>query len=157
MNSVACDSSILPKHSSSAHHSMLTSCRLPDLILMIGGFQVLAGVTAVGQDEIRFLDLNSVLWSKTASSKTTGKQSWPFSITLPTDTTVSERGKKQQQAQTYPLPPSFSERASPAYIDYRLVVTVKRSSFRVNQTYCSSFFGACWHRRSRSPTWDCAD
>ncbi|RPD59528.1 hypothetical protein L227DRAFT_575968 [Lentinus tigrinus ALCF2SS1-6] len=99
---------------------------------------LLAGVTAVGQEEIRFLDINSVLWSKTASSKTTGKQKWPFSITLPADTTVSERGKKQQ-AHIYPLPPSFSERASPAYIDYRLVVTVKRSSFRVNQTLTTNF------------------
>ncbi|RDX57135.1 hypothetical protein OH76DRAFT_1424761 [Lentinus brumalis] len=101
---------------------------------------VLAGVTAVGQDEIRFLDLNTVLWSsKTAPSKPTGKQTWPFSITLPTDTNIiSERGKNQH-TDRYPLPPSFSERASPAYIDYRLVVTVKRSSFRVNQMLTTNF------------------
>ena len=91
-------------------------------------------MTAVGQEEVRFLDLNNVLWTKTASSKATGKQAWPFSITLPAETIVFEQGKKQK-VQTYALPPSFSERASPAYIDYRLVVTVKRGSFRVNQTY----------------------
>ncbi|KAI0696320.1 hypothetical protein C8T65DRAFT_664032 [Cerioporus squamosus] len=74
---------------------------------------VQAGVTAVGQDEIKFLDLNTELWSsKSAPSKPTGRLAWPFSITLPTDATVSERGKKQH-SQRYPLPPSFSERASP--------------------------------------------
>lgn len=106
----------------------------------LSSLQVQAGVTAVGQDEIKFLDLNTELWSsKSAPSKPTGRLAWPFSITLPTDATVSERGKKQH-SQRYPLPPSFSERASPAYIDYKLVVTVRRSSFRVNQTYCSRSF-----------------
>ncbi|KAI0749677.1 hypothetical protein C8Q80DRAFT_1163385 [Daedaleopsis nitida] len=100
-------------------------------------FSVQASVTSVGQDEIRYLDITSELWNaKLSPYKPSGKQSWPYSVTLPTETTISERGKKSQ---TYALPPSFSERASPAYIDYRLVVTVKKSSFRVNHTLTTPF------------------
>jgi hypothetical protein len=40
---------------------------------------------------------------------------------------------------TFRLPPHFTERASPAYIDYRLVVTVKRGFLKVNQTLVTSF------------------
>ena len=93
--------------------------------------QVFGGVTAVGQDEIRFLDITNELWNGKASPKPKGKQSYPYSITLPGDAAFPERGKKASQM--YLLPPSFSERASPAYIDYKLVVTVKKSSLRVNQ------------------------
>ncbi|KAI0787529.1 hypothetical protein C8Q74DRAFT_1252361 [Fomes fomentarius] len=102
---------------------------------------VLAGVTAVGQDEVKFLEIRNELWNAgSSSSKPSGKQSWPYKIKLPAEATVIERGKKQQQTEeTFPLPPSFSERASPAYIDYRLVVTVKRSSFRVNKTFTTTF------------------
>ncbi|KAI0326428.1 hypothetical protein GY45DRAFT_1285553 [Cubamyces sp. BRFM 1775] len=101
---------------------------------------VTAGVTAVGQDEIKFLDVTSELWdARSAPSKLTGKHSWPYSVTLPTECTVPERGKNKQRQQVYPLPPTFSERASPAYIDYKLVVTVRKSAFRVNQTLATSF------------------
>lgn len=90
-------------------------------------------MTAVGQDEIRFLDLCHELWnSKSSTTKRAGKQTFPFSITLPTETTVPEKGKGKQPVQVYPLPPSFSERASPAYMDYKLTVNVKKGSFRVN-------------------------
>ena len=95
--------------------------------------QVFGGVTAGGQDEIRYLDITNELWNARASPKPRGKQSYPYSITLPGDTTFPERGKKASE--TFPLPPSFSERASPAYIDYKLVVTVKKGSLRVNQAY----------------------
>ena len=50
------------------------------------------------------------------------------------ETTRAEKGKGKQLVQVYPLPPSFSERASPAYLDYKLTVTVKKGAFRVNQT-----------------------
>ncbi len=93
-------------------------------------------MTAVGQDEIRFLDITHELWNAKTSPKPKGKQSYPYSITLPGDAALPERGKKASQ--TFPLPPSFSERASPAYIDYKLVVTVKKSSLRVNQVYVPS-------------------
>ncbi|KAI9000455.1 hypothetical protein BD414DRAFT_1082 [Trametes punicea] len=101
---------------------------------------VTGGVTAVGQDEIKFLDVSSELWNaKSAPSKLVGKQCWPFSITLPAECTVSEPGRSKQPQQVYPLPPTFSERASPAYIDYKLVVTVRKSAFRVNQTLSTTF------------------
>ncbi|KAH9945077.1 uncharacterized protein BXZ73DRAFT_86648 [Epithele typhae] len=101
---------------------------------------LVAGLTVVGQEEIRFLEIVHELWNaKTASSKPTAKQQFPFSITLPTETDVPEKGKGKQPTQIYPLPPSFSERASPAYMDYRLHVTVKRGALRVNQTLGTSF------------------
>ncbi|KAI0359735.1 hypothetical protein OH77DRAFT_1471440 [Trametes cingulata] len=99
-----------------------------------------AGVTAVGQDEIKYLEVSSQLWdAKSGPSKLTGKRSWPFAITLPEECSVPERGRGKQPQQVYPLPPTFSERASPAYIDYKLVVTVRKSAFRVNQTLATSF------------------
>lgn len=89
----------------------------------------------MGQEEIKFLDVSSDLWdAKSAPSKLKGKQSWPFTLTLPADCSILERSKGKQPEQFYPLPPTFSERASPAYIDYKLVVTVRKSAFRVNQT-----------------------
>ncbi|TBU40330.1 hypothetical protein BD309DRAFT_967722 [Dichomitus squalens] len=98
---------------------------------------VFAGVTAVGQEEVRFLEITHQLWSAKGSPKLPGKHSYPYAITLPSDASVVERGKKP--ARTFPLPPSFSERASPAYIDYKLVVTVKKGSFRVNQVLATTF------------------
>ncbi|CDO77950.1 hypothetical protein BN946_scf184720.g4 [Trametes cinnabarina] len=100
---------------------------------------VVAAVTAVGQEEIRFLDVSAELWNaKSAPSKLTGKQTWPFSITLPAECVNPERGKSKQLQEVYSLPPTFSERASPAYIDYKLVATVRKGSFRVNQTLATS-------------------
>jgi hypothetical protein len=92
----------------------------------------------VGQEELIFLDISQDLWtpaytgSEKQSSKLKGRYSWPFNLTLPGEVLVSE-GKGQQGR--YHLPPTVSERASPAYIDYRLVVTVKRGTLKVNQTY----------------------
>ena len=99
----------------------------------------------MGQDEIRFLDVSSDLWDAQSSQpKPTGKLSWPYSLTLPAECTVPERGKGKQRPQVYPLPPTFSERASPAYIDYKLVVTVRKGAFRVNQTYATSLSHLFW-------------
>ncbi|KAI1796920.1 hypothetical protein LXA43DRAFT_985107 [Ganoderma leucocontextum] len=98
---------------------------------------VVAGVTAVGQDEDKFLNITNELWNAKASPKPKGKQTYSYSITLPGDASVPERGKKASQ--TFPLPPSFSERASPAYVDYKLVLTVKKSSLRVNQVLATTF------------------
>ncbi|OBZ62661.1 hypothetical protein A0H81_15025 [Grifola frondosa] len=88
------------------------------------------------------------LWDAKASSsasassgKPKGRQLWPFSVTLPNEVSIAEKskGKQQPQPQIYPLPPTFSERASPAYIDYKLVVTVRKGAFKVNQTLATSF------------------
>lgn len=94
----------------------------------------------MGQDEIKFLDVPSELWdAKSAPSKLKGKQTWAYTLTFPAECSIPERGRGKQPQQVYPLPPSFSERASPAYIDYKLVVTVRKSAFRVNQTYARHF------------------
>lgn len=108
-------------------------------------------MTAVGQEELNFLTSSKELWNaKTSGNPPSGKMSWPFSIPIPTEVDVADKPKAK--AETYKLPPTFSgkfcasssgrnmllkiwyvERASPAYIDYKLVVTIKRSALRVNQ------------------------
>jgi hypothetical protein len=98
---------------------------------------VQAGTTAVGQEEFKFLDEELTLWSPSAdgrksSTKLNGQHTWPFEFTLPSEVPVLETKGKDKKI--YKLPPYFSERASPAYIDYRLVVTVKRGALKVNQT-----------------------
>lgn len=100
--------------------------------------EVQAGTTAVGQEEIRFLELKKTLWTPSKGiTKLDGKHSWPFNIQLPKEVVVSMAKGKEGKA--YPLPPNFTEKASAAYIDYRLVVTIRRGVFRVNQTLSTNF------------------
>ncbi|KAF7374746.1 hypothetical protein MSAN_00360100 [Mycena sanguinolenta] len=98
---------------------------------------ILAGVTVVGQEEQVFLNLNHDLWPS-ANDKSgklaKGKHSWPFTFTLPAK--VSPLDAKGLVIEA---PPSFTERASPAYIDYRVVVNFKRGAFKMNQTLTTSF------------------
>ncbi|THU84184.1 hypothetical protein K435DRAFT_733492 [Dendrothele bispora CBS 962.96] len=113
---------------------------------------VQGGTTAVGQEELLFLDVSQPIWTpdprKKSSEKLEGQHSWNFSLTLPRQVVVSQlsgsgfesgsRGRSQSSSSTsgalsFSLPPNFSERASPAYIDYKLVVTVKRGTFKANQ------------------------
>lgn len=108
-----------------------------------------AGVTAVGQEELTFLTLSKDLADSKTGTKLKGKLSWPFTLGLPSETGVAERAKAKPEL--YRLPPTFTgmwvhlaihstlssestERASPAYIDYKLLVTVRRGAFKVNQT-----------------------
>lgn len=72
-----------------------------------------------------------------APAKLTGKHSWPFEYTFPSEVRVID--PKTGVASMYPLPPTFSERASPSYIMYKLVVTVKRGMFKVNQVWVEQF------------------
>ncbi|KAJ7761956.1 hypothetical protein DFH07DRAFT_956974 [Mycena maculata] len=89
-----------------------------------------AGATSVGQEEKLFLDLNETLWpNSTDKPGKLAKGSWNFSFTLPTTVTPAD-----PKGLNLPAPPSFSERASPAYIDYRLVTTIRRGTFKANQT-----------------------
>lgn len=60
-----------------------------------------------------------------------GKYSWPFSLPLPSEVELQDQKTKKK----FPIPPSFSERASTGYVDYKLIVTVKRGMLKVNQTY----------------------
>ncbi|KAI0052249.1 hypothetical protein FA95DRAFT_1483827 [Auriscalpium vulgare] len=100
--------------------------------------QITAATTAVGQEDEPFLDLVEPVWTpEGGSGKLKGKYTWPFSITLPPDTSVALTPKSTPQR--YALPPTFSERASPAYIDYKLSVTVRRGGLRVNNKLSTSF------------------
>ncbi|KAF9477992.1 hypothetical protein BDN70DRAFT_809665 [Pholiota conissans] len=100
--------------------------------------KIQGGTTFVGQEEEIFLKEEQVLWTPSATeTKLRGKHSWPFSFSLPADVSVKdgELGKKG----TFRLPPSFSERASPAYINYKIIVTIRRGFLKVNQTLETNF------------------
>ncbi|KAJ7476230.1 hypothetical protein FB451DRAFT_1397558 [Mycena latifolia] len=95
------------------------------------------GTTAVGQEEQLFLDLNQELWPASGDKSgklAKGKYSFPFTFALP-----SKVSPPDAKGMVISAPPSFSERASPAYIDYRIVATVKRGAFKVNQTLTTNF------------------
>lgn len=102
--------------------------------------QIQAGTTFVGQDEIIFLKETQTLWTPTAESgsKLKGKHSWPFKFALKCEIPMKEEKKDEM---IYRLPPNFTERASPAYIDYKLIVTVHRGMLRVNQV-CAFSLGS---------------
>jgi hypothetical protein len=57
---------------------------------------------------------------------------WPFALALPR--TVQAVHEEKGRPAPYAAPPTFTERASPAYLDYKVEVTVKRGAFRVDQT-----------------------
>ncbi|KAF8574231.1 hypothetical protein K439DRAFT_1399203 [Ramaria rubella] len=113
---------------------------------------------AVGQEPMLFLTQETTLWSTTmgdpgnpsvgvnGSPKLKGKYVWPFSITLPDKVTVSavEKGPTS----VHPLPPAFSERASPSYLEYKIIVTFRRGRFRVDNTLSTSL---AYVPRSRPP------
>jgi hypothetical protein len=87
----------------------------------------------VGQEEELFLDVTKAVWTPASPSegKVVGQHTFPFSITIPRDVMIAPVPKAAPKS--FPLPPTFSERASPAYIDYRLFVTVRRGRLRVNK------------------------
>lgn len=95
--------------------------------------KVRAGTTAVGQEEEVFLDITKPVWTPASASESAvvGQHTFPFSITLPRDATLAP--VPQAAPKSFLLPPTFSERASPAYIDYRLFVTVCRGRLRVDK------------------------
>ncbi|KAF5326926.1 hypothetical protein D9619_004162 [Psilocybe cf. subviscida] len=89
--------------------------------------------TFVGQDEEVFFQEEVSLWTPSGNDgKLSGKQSWAFSFKLPAEVKVSE--PQRGPLNTFRMPPNFTERASPAYIDYKLTATVKRGFLKVNQT-----------------------
>ncbi|KAN0093272.1 hypothetical protein V8E55_004056 [Tylopilus felleus] len=105
--------------------------------------KISAGTTVVGQEEQPFLNAETDLWTPSMSlpdgSNVTklakGRYSWPFSLTLPAEVEVQDQKMKKR----FPLPTSFSERASTAYLDYKLIVTVKRGLLKVNHTLITTF------------------
>ncbi|KAJ7227371.1 hypothetical protein GGX14DRAFT_419298 [Mycena pura] len=101
--------------------------------------QIRGSTTAVGQEEQMFLELDQNLWpgpQDKSGKLEKGKHSWPFSFKLPKTVSPADPSAKGMSIEA---PPSFSERASPAYIDYKIVATVKRGAFKPNQTLTQSF------------------
>jgi len=92
----------------------------------------------VGQEEERFLDKTEPVWTPASASegKVVGRHTYPFAITIPRHTMIARVPKAELER--FVLPPTFSERASPAYIDYKLYVTVRRNGLRVNHK-CVAF------------------
>ena len=68
-------------------------------------------------------------------SKLKGQHSWPFEFELPRTITIHDPNNENQfrLPPKFRLPPTFTESSSPVFIDYRLVVTIKRGGFRVTQ------------------------
>ncbi|KAJ3903972.1 hypothetical protein F5879DRAFT_1010172 [Lentinula edodes] len=99
------------------------------------------GTTAVGQEEIIFLDATQEIWSPDpkqgkSGERLQGKYALPFKFVLPKEVTMTL--SKNNKAE-FKLPPNFSERASPSYIDYKLIVTVRRGLFLANMTLSHYF------------------
>lgn len=100
--------------------------------------QVTAGTMLVGQVEQQFLVVEKDLWSSATATSDRSKVSklekghyaWPFEFTLPKEAEVLDRKEKKM----IPLPPSFTERGSPAYINYRITVFVRRGALGANQS-----------------------
>jgi len=84
--------------------------------------------THLTQEPHRFLELSQTL-TKQSSGKLSGKLSLPFSFVLPDDVTIDE----SNWAMVYPLPPKFHEKGY-MYIDYKIVVTVRRGMFSVDSS-----------------------
>ncbi|KAH7884480.1 hypothetical protein F5I97DRAFT_1929339 [Phlebopus sp. FC_14] len=104
---------------------------------------VTAGTTFVGQEEQLFLKMEKELWTPSlplpdgtkVSKFGKGNYSWPFELTLPNEVEVQDQNVKKD----FHLPSTFSERASAGYLDYKLIVTVKRGVLRVNQALTTVF------------------
>jgi len=95
------------------------------------------GVTTVGQDEFQIFDITRELWDAKSSPKPKGKLSWPFSFTLPSEVMASDKIKGKPSP--FRLPPSFSERAASAYVDYKFIITVRKGAFKINQAFNTTF------------------
>ena len=111
--------------------------------------KVRAGTTAVGEEEEVFLDITEPVWTPASESegRLVGQHRFPFSITLPRDATIAP--VPQAAPKSFMLPPTFSERASPAYIDYRLFVTVRRGRLRVDKQCVPRLVLSLHHRARR--------
>ena len=70
--------------------------------------------------------MKRILWKADGQlDKLYGKFDWGFTLTPPPQVTVGQS--------MFRLPPNFSYKAlSSSYVDYRLVATVKRGTFKPN-------------------------
>ncbi|GJJ15594.1 hypothetical protein Clacol_009872 [Clathrus columnatus] len=97
---------------------------------------------AVGQEPIPFYSEVLPLWSSNSnhpgptSPKLKGEYIWPYSVKLPDKIAVPSVPKGPTM--DYSLPP-ITERASPAYLEYKIIVTFKRGLLRANSTLVTLF------------------
>ena len=83
--------------------------------------------THLAQESNIFIELSQTLAKP--SGKLSGRISYPFNFVLPDDLTIHE----SNWAMVYPLPPKFQEKGI-MYIDYRIVVIVRRGMFSIDQS-----------------------
>ena len=78
--------------------------------------KIRAETTVLGQEEECFLDKIEPVWAPASAceGKVVGQHTYPFSITIPCDAMVAPGPKASSKR--FSLPPTCSERASPAYI-----------------------------------------
>ena len=97
----------------------------------------------MGQEEELFLDKTEPVWTPASprEAKLVGVHTHAFTIAIPRDALVAPMPKATPKR--FPLPPTFSERASPTYIDYNLYVTVRRGALRVNNKCVFNYFIHC--------------
>ncbi|KAF8489462.1 hypothetical protein F5888DRAFT_1808813 [Russula emetica] len=84
--------------------------------------------TLFSQESHTFLEISKVL-IRHQPRKLSGKYSYPFSFVLPDDVRIDE----SKWVMVYPLPPKFHEKGS-LFIDYKIVVTVRRGLFSVDSS-----------------------
>ncbi|KAI0254027.1 hypothetical protein BJV78DRAFT_1280438 [Lactifluus subvellereus] len=83
--------------------------------------------TQHAQEPHVFLEMSQILAQP--AGKLLGKHSHPFRFVLPNEVTVDE----SNWAMVYPLPPRFHEKGI-LYIDYKIIVTVRRGKFSMDNS-----------------------
>ncbi|KAJ7114642.1 hypothetical protein C8R43DRAFT_125800 [Mycena crocata] len=82
-----------------------------------------------------FLHLSVCLWSHKTSPARVGHCHWPFSIPLPSEVTVTERGRSSSNS----LPESFLERHTRVSVLYEISVVVARGFLRPDVIFKTRF------------------
>ncbi|VDB85711.1 unnamed protein product [Peniophora sp. CBMAI 1063] len=99
-------------------------------------FTLRGSITETGQDEEFFLEKVVDLWKPPdgASSGVIKKGHHSILISVPIP---SHGTNPRDRQQSFVLPPTFSERASPAYISYQVSVSLKKGGFTPNRKLAS--------------------
>ncbi|EJD06848.1 uncharacterized protein FOMMEDRAFT_17310 [Fomitiporia mediterranea MF3/22] len=85
---------------------------------------------STGQDSTPQVALKQSKAKGKSSYKLVGKYSWPFAIPLPSECTVTWGSKLPPV--TLPLPPSFSEKGASQFINYEIIVRIRRGPLRID-------------------------
>ncbi|KAF8594683.1 hypothetical protein BDV93DRAFT_529177 [Ceratobasidium sp. AG-I] len=90
--------------------------------------------TVVGQDQSpSFLSMRKELWN---SSMGASSGPWPIRFELPNEVDVKDYGVQRER---FKLPPSFSVKGVPSFIEYQISIEVKRGRFRLNSQLDTKF------------------